>query len=61
MEGTMAFQAGKPIVTDERYDQLKRELRLKNSMVVQQVHTICMPSPSCQVCQQELQYSNHSS
>ncbi len=33
----MAYQAGKPIVTDEEYDQLKRELRNKNSMVVQQV------------------------
>ena len=37
LEATMAYQAGKPIVTDEEYDQLKRELRNKNSMVVQQV------------------------
>ena len=34
----MAYQAGKPIVTDEEYDQLKRALRMKNSMVIQQVH-----------------------
>ena len=37
MEATLAYQAGKPIVTDEEYDNLRRELRNKNSKVVQQV------------------------
>ena len=38
LEASMAYQAGKPIVSDEEFDQLKRELRMKNSMVIQQVH-----------------------
>jgi NAD-dependent DNA ligase len=38
LEASMAYQAGKPIVSDEEYDQLKRDLRMKNSMVIQQVH-----------------------
>ena len=38
LEASMAYQAGKSIVSDEEYDQLKRELRMKNSMVIQQVH-----------------------
>ena len=42
MEATMAYQTGKPIVTDQEYDQLKRELRNKNSMVVQQVGLPCL-------------------
>ena len=37
MEATMAYQAGKSIVSDEEYDNLKRELRIKNSMVTAQV------------------------
>ena len=37
MEATLAYQAGKPIVSDEEYDNLRRELRNKNSKVVQQV------------------------
>ena len=37
MEATLAYQAGKPIVSDEEYDNLKRELRNKGSKVVQQV------------------------
>ena len=41
LEATMAYQAGKPIVSDEEYDQLKRQLRNKNSMVVQQVRSPC--------------------
>ena len=42
MEATMAYQAGKPIVTDEEFDQLRRELRNKNSIVVQQVWSLCI-------------------
>ena len=33
----MAYQAGKPIMTDVEYDELKGKLRKKNSKVVQQV------------------------
>ena len=53
MEATMAYQAGKPIVTDEEYDQLKRELRNKNSMVVQQVQIPRLPlwNPFMDMCQ----------
>lgn len=43
MEATMAYQTGKSIVTDEEFDQLKRELRNKNSMVVQQVRLPGLP------------------
>ncbi len=37
LEASLAFQAGKPIVSDEQYDALKDSLRKKNSIVVQQV------------------------
>ncbi len=37
LEASLAFQAGKPIVSDEEYDVLKDSLRKKNSIVVQQV------------------------
>ena len=37
MEASMASAAGKPIMTDEEYDELKAKLRNKNSRVVQQV------------------------
>lgn len=40
LEASLAYQAGKPIVTDEQYDELKAKLRKKNSIVVQQV---CLP------------------
>ena len=38
MQASMAAQAGKSIISDEEYDELKRKLRNKNSKVVQQVH-----------------------
>ena len=37
MEASMASTAGKPIMSDEEYDELKAKLRNKNSKVVQQV------------------------
>lgn len=37
LEASLAYQAGKPMVSDEEYDQLKAQLRKKNSVVVQQV------------------------
>ena len=37
MEATMSYQAGKPIISDSEYDELKGALRKKNSRVVQQV------------------------
>ena len=37
MQASMAATAGKPIITDEEYDDLKAQLRNKNSVVVQQV------------------------
>ena len=33
----MSYQAGKPIISDSEYDELKGTLRKKNSRVVQQV------------------------
>ncbi len=39
LEASLAFQAGKSIVSDEEYDSLKDQLRKKNSKVVQQVCT----------------------
>ena len=39
LEASLAYQAGKSIVTDEEYDRLKSELRKKNSKVVQQVRS----------------------
>ena len=37
LEASLAYQAGKSIVSDEEFDRLKAELRKKNSKVVQQV------------------------
>lgn len=37
MEASMSYQAGKPIMSDEDFDELKGTLRKKNSKVVQQV------------------------
>ncbi len=37
MEASMSYQAGKPIISDREYDELKGTLRKKNSKVVQQV------------------------
>ena len=37
MEATMSYQAGKPILSDVEFDELKGALRKKNSKVVQQV------------------------
>ena len=46
LEASLAFQAGKPIVSDEEYDTLKDQLRKKNSKVVQQVPLLPI-SPIC--------------
>ena len=37
MQASMAATAGNPILSDEEYDDLKAQLRNKNSVVVQQV------------------------
>lgn len=37
MEASRAFAEGKPIITDEQYDELKRQLRRDRSTVVAQV------------------------
>ena len=37
MEASLSFQAGKPILSDTEYDELKQKLQKKNSKVVQQV------------------------
>ena len=37
MEASLSFQAGKPFLSDEEYDELKQKLQKKNSKVVQQV------------------------
>ena len=37
MEASMSYQAGKPIISDTEFDELKGKLRKKNSKVVQQV------------------------
>ena len=39
MEASLAYAAGKPFLSDEQYDELKRKLRKQNSRVVQQVRT----------------------
>lgn len=36
MQASMAAAAGKPMLSDEEYDDLKAQLRNKNSRVVQQ-------------------------
>ena len=41
MQASMAATAGKPIISDEEYDDLKAQLRNKNSVVVQQVCLDC--------------------
>jgi NAD-dependent DNA ligase len=46
----LAYQAGKPIVSDQEYDKLKAELRKKNSVVVQQVLT-ALTAACVQSCQ----------
>ena len=53
----MAAQAGKSIMSDEEYDELKRKLRNKNSKVVQQVAVShCSPIIQCfSYSQQSLQ------
>lgn len=38
MQASMAAQAGKSIISDEEYDELKQKLRNKNSKVVSQVY-----------------------
>lgn len=40
MEASLAYAAGKPFLSDEQYDELKRKLRKQNSRVVQQVRTL---------------------
>ena len=37
MEASVAYARGKPILSDVEYDDLKAQLRKKNSKVVQQV------------------------
>ena len=37
MQASMAQQAGKPIISDQEYDDLKNELRTKGSIVISQV------------------------
>lgn len=37
MEASLSFQAGKPILSDEEYDELKQKLQKKNSKVISQV------------------------
>ena len=42
MQASMAAAAGKPMLSDEEYDDLKAQLRNKNSRVVQQASlTLC--------------------
>ena len=45
MEASVAYARGKPILSDVEYDDLKAQLRKKNSKVVQQViaGTVRMP------------------
>ena len=40
MEASLAYAAGKPFLSDEQFDELKRKLRKQNSRVVQQVRTL---------------------
>ena len=55
MEASMAYAAGKPFLSDDEYDDLKRKLRQKNSKVVQQVRRrpilFCAPLPCLVVLQ----------
>ena len=37
MEASRSFEKGKPIITDEQYDELKKQLRRDRSAVVAQV------------------------
>ena len=39
MEASLAYQAGKPILSDTEFDELKGKLRKKNSKVVSQVRS----------------------
>ena len=39
MEASKAYAAGKPFLSDSEYDDLRAQLRTKNSKVVQQVKT----------------------
>lgn len=41
MQASMAAAAGKPMLSDEEYDDLKAQLRNKNSRVVQQASFVC--------------------
>lgn len=41
MQASMAAAAGKPMLSDEEYDELKAQLRNKNSRVVQQASLTC--------------------
>lgn len=41
MQASMAAAAGKPMMSDEEYDDLKAQLRNKNSRVVQQASLAC--------------------
>lgn len=43
MEASKAYVAGKPFLSDEQFDDLKQQLRTKNSKVVSQV---LVPVPS---------------
>lgn len=41
MQASMAAAANKPMMSDEEYDDLKAQLRNKNSRVVQQASLAC--------------------
>lgn len=45
MEASMSYQAGKPIISDVEFDELKGKLRKKNSKVVQQVQPGMQTNP----------------
>jgi len=45
MEASLAYQAGKPILSDSEFDDLKGQLRMKKSKVVQQVRLGHMRPP----------------
>ena len=40
LQATKGFQAGKQVMTDEEYDQLKKELRKKGSKVTAQARSL---------------------
>lgn len=50
MEASLAFQAGKPFLSDEEYDELKQKLQKKNSKVVQQVWLLLTSLPPLVEC-----------